>query len=129
MGTSRIRPMGVWPIGGCLSWIGMSPSISALHVTTSPRHWLDSAGGHPHRHQVCTLVCTDIHTNIISRCTHTYEPQNRHTTIRLHYYYPIGEGILKLSGLGFPIIPVVVVVVVNHGVYLVHYSRYLDETW
>ena len=23
----------------------------------------------------------------------------------------------------------VVVVVVNYGVYLVHYSRYLDETW
>ena len=45
----------------------------------TPRHWLDSAGGHPHGHQVCTLVCTDIHTNIISRCTHTYEPQNRHT--------------------------------------------------
>ena len=43
---------------------------------------------------------------------------------------PIGEGILKLSGFGFPIIfPVVVVVVVNYGVYLVHYSRYLDETW
>ena len=43
---------------------------------------------------------------------------------------PIGEGILKSSGLGFPIIPVVVVVVVvNHGVYLAHYSRYLDETW
>ena len=37
-----------------------------------PRHWLDSAGGHPHGHQVCTLVCTDIHTSIISRCTHTY---------------------------------------------------------
>ena len=46
---------------------------------------------------------------------------------------PIGEGILKLSGLGFPIIIIiiipVVVVVVNYGVYLVHYSRYLDETW
>ena len=48
--------------------------------------------------------------------------------------------ILKLSGLGFPIIPVVVVVVVvvvvggsssssNHGVYLAHYSRYINETW
>ena len=34
-----------------------------------------------------------------------------------------------LSGLGFPIIPVVVVVVVVVRVYLVHYSRYLDETW
>ena len=79
----------------------MSPSISALHVTTPPRHWLDSAGGHPHGHQVCTLVCTDIHTNIISRCTHTYEPQNRHTPPCLNKTRPRvpgREGVANKSG-------------------------------
>ena len=35
-----------------------------------------------------------------------------HTDETTQYLPPIGEGILKLSGLGFPIIPVVVVVVV-----------------
>ena len=59
----------------------------------------------------------------------TDSANHKGNTFHLLSLPPIGEGILKLSGLGFPIIPVVVVVVVNHGVYLVHYSRYLDETW
>ena len=79
-GGDRRRGVHPLPVGGGgplkrgrKEWIriGMSPSISALHVTTPPRHWLDNAGGHPHGHQVCTLVCTDVHTNIIIRCTHT----------------------------------------------------------
>ena len=37
-----------------------------------------------------------------------------------------GNGILKLHGFVYTII---VVVVVRQGVYLAHFSRYLDETW
>ena len=69
------------------------------------------------------------HRSHSSDCRKMAEYMVRHSSVSL-----LSQGILKLSGLGFPIIPVVVVVVVvivvvNNGVYLDHYSRYLDETW
>ena len=82
-GAPTNQPDNQWEHPGSDQWgvanrrVSLMDRDESVHLSPPcdhpppPRHWLDSAGGHPHGHQVCTLVCTDIHTNIISRCTHT----------------------------------------------------------